>query len=206
MPESDAKSKITQTIDYYDREAENWSRAHHGDEQDSYWFEEMNRFHELLPTGKILEVGSGTGKDAAALISMGYDYVGTDASKGLLQLAKKRNPKATFHHKAVEELDFPDGSFDGFWTAATLLHIPKDKVDNALSTLGKQVRSRGIGFISVKQGEGEKIDEPTGRLFSFYSKDEFSGILVRNGYEVVESKVKPTEGETTWLIYFVKKQ
>lgn len=193
------------TVDYYDREAENWSTTHHGNNAGSYWEDEMGRFHELLPSGKILEIGSGTGRDAAALIAMGYDYIGTDASKGLLQMAKKRNPNASFFLKSVEELDFPEGNFDGFWTAATLLHIPKDRIGKALTTIRKQVKLGGIGFISVKQGEGEKIDEPTGRWFAYYSQGEFTDILGKNGYEVVESKVKPTEGDTTWLIYFVRK-
>lgn len=197
-------AKMKKTVDYYDREAENWASAHHGNETGSYWEDEMERFHGLLPAGKILEIGSGTGKDAAALIALGYNYVGTDASKGLLQMAKKRNPSASFFLKSVEELDFPEGEFDGFWTAATLLHIPKNKIDNALTTIRKQLKPSGIGFISVKQGEGEKVDEPTGRWFAYYGHGEFSDILSRNGYEVVESKVKPTEGETTWLIYFVR--
>lgn len=205
MTEANTAAKMSKTIDYYDREAESWSAAHHGNEADSYWEDEMGKFHELLPSGKILEIGSGTGKDAAALIAMGYDYVGTDASKGLLQMARKRNPKASFFLKGVEELDFPEDEFDGFWSAATLLHIPKDRIDNALTSIKKQIRPGGVGFISVKQGEGERVDKLTGRWFAYYSQGGFADILGRNGYEVVESKVKPTEGETTWLIYFVKK-
>ena len=63
-----------QTVGYYDKKAEDWATAHGGYEKTSYWQSEMERFHELLPSGKVLEIGSGTGKDAEALIAMGYDY------------------------------------------------------------------------------------------------------------------------------------
>ena len=69
----------------------------------------MEKYHELLPGGKVLEVGSGAGKEAAALIGMGYEYTGADASKGLIALAQQRNPTAAFKNVAVEELDFPGG-------------------------------------------------------------------------------------------------
>lgn len=196
----------SQTTDYYDHKAEDWISEHGGHEGESYWKAEMERFHELLPSGKVLEIGSGAGKDATALIGLGYNYIGTDASQGFLKIARKRNPKAIFIHKRVEDLDFSEGSFDGFWTAATLLHMPKDKIDQVLTTIKRQVKPGGIGFISVKQGEGEGIDEPTGRWFAYYSQEEFADVLKRNGYEVLEARIRPTEGKTTWLTYFIKTQ
>ena len=194
-----------QTIDYYDRNAERWVLSHGGGEGKSYWKEEISRFGELLlPGSKILEIGSGGGLEAAELVSMGYDYTGVDASQGLLKVARKRNPEAIFIHSRVEDLDFPESNFDGFWTAATLLHIPKNKIDRVLEIIKKQLRPGGIGFISLKQGEGEAIDEPNGRLFAYYTQSEFSDVLKRNGFEVLESKIRLTEGEITWLVFYVK--
>jgi len=81
------KKSEDKTVQYYDAHAEDWTRTHGGNIGHSYWKKEMAKFHELLPKGKVLEIGSGAGKDAAALIGIGYDYVGTDASRGLLKIA-----------------------------------------------------------------------------------------------------------------------
>ncbi len=192
-----------QTVGYYDRKADDWATVHHGFEEASYWQNEMERFHELLPSGKILEIGSGAGKDAESLIKMGYDYIGTDASEGLLRVAQKRNPQATFKYVGVHDLDFPEHEFDGFWTAATLLHIPKDRIDGALQKIKTQVKPDGVGFITMKAGAGEREDKETGRWFAYYSKDEFQGVLERNDFQVVEEKSRKGEKDW-WLCFWVK--
>lgn len=110
------------TIKTYDVHAEAWVSEH---SSSGFWAEEMKIFRELLPEGRIIEIGSGGGRDAKELIEMGYNYVGIDASEGLLKQARKVNPNATLEHKSVYDLDYPENYFNGFWTSATLLHIPK---------------------------------------------------------------------------------
>ncbi len=196
--------KEQKTIDYYDREAQNWSDAHGGNERESYWQREMDKLHELLPGGKVIEIGSGAGKDASALIRMGYDYAGTDASKGLIEVAKKRNPEAIFMNAAVDELDFPDDSFDGFWAAAVLLHIPKDRIDEALQSIKRVIKPGGYGFISMKAGAEERTDPQTDRWFAFYSQAGFGEALEKNGFEIADKETRKGEKDT-WLVYYVRK-
>lgn len=102
------------TNNYYDTHALEWAQAH-GDSDDTFWRQQMDVFHELLPTGNVLEIGSGTGRDAKALLKLGYTYTGTDISKGLLQLAQNRNPQAHFIRQSVYELSL-NTRFEGFWT------------------------------------------------------------------------------------------
>ena len=192
-----------QTVDFYDQKAEVWVAAHGGNEKTSSWQSEMERFHELLPSGKVLEIGSGAGKDAEALIKMGYEYTGTDASGGLIKIAQKRNPQATFRHVEVHELDIPEHKFDGFWTAATLLHIPKNRIDEALQRIKTQIKSGGIGFITMKAGAGEREDPETGRWYAFYSKEGFQAVLERNGFCVIEEKNRKGKKDW-WLCFWVK--
>lgn len=197
-----------QTMKTYDTSASDWTSKH---SSERFWGEEMDKFTQLLPTGKILEIGSGGGRDAKELIANGYEYTGTDVSQGLLEEARNANPNATFLHQSVYDLDFPNDTFDGFWASAVLLHIPKERIDEALGKLHNVVRNDGIGFISIKQGEGQKIeeDEPDmeekrTRLFAYWKDEEFQEVLNRNSFEVVETMVRPMSERTTWLIYLVK--
>ena len=188
------------TIKAYDDKASDWAAKH---SNAHFWGKEMDKFHQLLPEGKILEIGSGGGRDAKELIELGYEYTGIDVSEGLIAVAKKLNPNGKFFLKSLYELDFPENEFDGFWSSATLLHIPKERIKEVLQNIHQVIRKDGIGFISLKQGTGEKI-ESDNRLFAYYEKDEFKKILLQNGFEVLDISLNPMSEKTVWLVYLVK--
>ncbi len=197
--------KKVETVKYYDQAANSWSASHGGDDKESWWKDEMTRFNEYLPSGRILEIGSGVGKDAEALIRLGYDYTGTDASNGLLELARKRNPSATFIQRYAHEIDHSLGEFDGFWASAVLLHIPRDEMRDSLLAISSVIKNDGVGFITMKEGEDERVDEKTGRLFTYYKEEEFRDVLESTGFSVLEVGRRDTEKDN-WLIFYVKKE
>jgi ubiquinone/menaquinone biosynthesis C-methylase UbiE len=196
-----------QTIQAYDQNASAWAGSRN---QKGVWGDEKKKFFSYLPTGRIIEVGSGGGRDAKEFIEHGYDYTGTDISKGLLEEARKNNPGVPFTLQSVYELDFPDESFDGFWASAVLLHMPKDRIDEAIQSLRRVLKTQGIGFISLKKGDGEKFVEGDHvgitykRFFSFYQAPEFTEILKRNHFEILET-YEFDHSNKKWLAFFVKK-
>lgn len=110
-------------------------------------------------------------------------------------------------------LDFPPQSFDGFWSAASLLHIPKHNVVAVLSGIKNVIRPGGIGFIAIKEGYGEKIIQGPSpadrRFFAFYQPSEFQSVLVERGFEVLADyrammDYNPPKNLTIWLVYFVR--
>lgn len=196
------------TLNTYKEIAQEWIDEH-ADERISQ--KDLDTFFKYLPAGKILEIGAGGGRDAKRLLEKGYDYTGTDISDELLNVARKRLPQGKFITQSVYELDFPENTFDGFWCFAVLLHVPKFRINEALSKIYEVIKSGGVGFISVKQGEGEKIVEeetPSGqkykRFFAYYLPREFNKILEDNNFEVLKSEIRPVTQKTTWLVYIVK--
>lgn len=194
------------TLDAYEKNAASWSDSRN---VKGYWRVELDKFYNYLPSGKLLEVGSGGGRDAQEFIEKGYDYTGTDISKGLLAEARKNNPGVTFLELSLYELDFPVNTFDGFWACATLLHMPKERIDEALQSIRRVMKDGAIGAITLKKGEGERFVEGDHvgisykRFFSFYEEDEFKEILKRNDFTVLES-YETTHSNKLWLVFFVK--
>ena len=197
------------TIQAYSENAVEWVKEH---SDTNYWKEELATFKGLLPSGKILEIGCGGGRDAKVLISMGYDYIGTDISSEFVKVAKRLVKNGKFLCKSVYDLGFKDSKFDGFWASAVFLHIPKRRIDEALQDVVRVTRDNGLVFISVKQGKGEPIIEEVYigsnrnlKLFwAFYHKTEFDKVLKRNNLEVIMFNKWTISKRTTWLIYFVK--
>jgi SAM-dependent methyltransferase len=206
---SDLLPKEQTTKHTYDTLAKTWAVQH---DAKHFWAPEMQRFHELLPSGTILEIGAGGGRDGQELLALGYRYVGTDLSSGLLAVARKTLPNQELYEQSVYDLDFPDREkFDGFWTA-TLLHIPKSRIDEALQRIKTVIKPGGIGFISLKDGDDEqvRVDEFGGskfeRFFAYWRKDEFIETLKQNGYTLIDYTYHQDERKDRqpWHCFFVK--
>jgi SAM-dependent methyltransferase len=67
---------------------------------------EMNDWHSLL------DAGCGAGLFSNLVIQTGAQVIGVDASPGLLEVARLRNPEYSFLEEDLEALPFADNSFD----------------------------------------------------------------------------------------------
>ena len=161
----------------------------------------LSKFRQLLPAGRILEIGCGGGRTARWFVDNGYDYLGIDFSSGMLEQARRNNPGVRFEQTNVYDLDF-DQPFDGFWCAAVLLHIPKNRLGRALGAIHGNMNPDAYGLISIKEGAGEAV-ESDGRFQAYWSDKEFSERLGNSGYRVVERGATLTNG-IKWLEYIVQ--
>lgn len=193
------------TIDSYNANAHAFASSR---SDESSWLIEKQKLITFHPKGSIIDIGSGGGRDAKFFIRNGYEYVGIDYSDGLLHEARKINPGVQFYKQSVYQLDFPPNTFDLFWACAVLLHVPKQKMDTALQSISRVIKSGAVGCITLKKGEGERIvaGDHKGlnysRFFSFYEQDEFAAVLERNRFIIKESYVTD-HSHKKWLVYFV---
>jgi SAM-dependent methyltransferase len=61
--------------------------------------------------GKVLDIGCGAGRHSLYLQKKGFDVIGTDISPLAIKVCKARGLKKA-EIVAIEDLDFPQGSFD----------------------------------------------------------------------------------------------
>jgi SAM-dependent methyltransferase len=176
-----------------------------------FWVEEYKTFRNFLPKGKIIDLGCGGGRDSVWFEKNGYDYVGVDISEGMLTEARRRHPNTTFLMQSLYNLDFPKNSFDGFWSACSLLHIPKNKLSQVFNSVKPILKPGAIGFISIKQGTdtAEKNWHESGknRFFIYYGQKEFEEILKSQGFDILKINVRPPgkyDQDGTFLVFYVK--
>lgn len=202
LPEEETTKKA------YDKNAQAWvDSTKLGAHYD--WQPELHRFHQLLPRGSVLEIGMGNGEEGVKFLEMGYKYVGTDISKNMLKIARKKLPKQQLFLTSVHDLSFSE-KFDGFWACAVLLHIPKLRMSDALKRIKSVIKTGAIGFISLKDGQGEGLQRDIiggavfNRYFSYWSKTEFANLLKESGFDIIDYHYQPVSEKTRWHCFFVK--
>jgi len=82
--------------------------------------------HLDFPSGaRVLELGCGTGEDAAWLTARGVSVLATDISPGMLEVARRKAPDATFEVQDASDLAI-SGSFDGAFANFGVLNCVAD--------------------------------------------------------------------------------
>lgn len=115
-------------------------------------------------------------------------------------IAREKVPEAEFRKMDMRELDFPDQSFDGIWTAGSLQHVPRDEMDDLLSEFHRVLNDEGIFFADLREGKDELMEETDDygkrieRFMVYWKKEDFINRLEDQDFEVVDSKTV----EETW--------
>lgn len=192
-----------QTMVLYDQRGSEWLNYSGGKDRPSFWKAEMKMFEWSLPkNSNVLEIGCGPATDGKYLKEVGIGCVSVDFSKTMLGIAKEVDKKSKLAQMDNYNLGFSDNSFNGFWASATLLHM--EKVDLALSELNRVTVNKGIGFISMKEGEGESIDPKTGFYFKYYNHSVFSDKLKSNNFEILRAAKRKGTPSHDYLAYLVR--
>ena len=202
--------KSKQAISVYDKIARPYA------EEFSNPSEYLNEFLELLPkNAKILDVGCGVGVDSGFVNSKGFEVIGLDLSKEMLNLAKEKFPKIDFREQDVRELEFPPESFDGIIASCSLIHIPKNDVPSLVEKFSQILSDNGAIYIALQGGKSEEIfiDEPfkpDEKLFlNIISFEEIKKLLVKNGFSIVkkyEREPKSKEELNYTKLYVIAKK
>jgi ubiquinone/menaquinone biosynthesis C-methylase UbiE len=150
--------------------------------------QQLDEFIALLEPGdKVLDLGCGSGRDAEYLSRAGLQVVGVDLSEGLIAEAKKRRPELTFQVMNMENLNFPQESFDGIWSKLAILHVERANLPSAISAAYKLLKPNGILYLETKAGTGEGY-EPVSfssneeRYFIYYELEELLTLLKEAGF------------------------
>jgi SAM-dependent methyltransferase len=141
-------------------------------------------FASVKPGGRVLDLGSGSGRDLKVMRERGFDPLGIDGAPSLVKLAAEFSG-ANCVVMRFEDLSFDD-EFDGAWACASLLHLPKRELPLVLKRVFNALTEDGAFFLSVKVGDGETV-LPDGRRFSYYRPLELHRLLEEVGFCVDQS-------------------
>lgn len=138
-------------------------------------------------TGKVLDVGSGPGRDALVMQEYGIDVTCLDASVAMVKMSQAKALKTI--KGDFMNLPFENESFQGVWAYTSLLHVPKNEIDKAMDEISRVLKPRGIFGLGMIEGDFNGYRESSGvnmlRWFSFYTREEIEKLLKNHGFDII---------------------
>jgi SAM-dependent methyltransferase len=141
---------------------------------------------------RVLDIGSGTGRDLQILLNQGCDAYGAEPSSSMRDTAVKHNVKLAGRmvDAGLPELGKPfGGNFDGITCTAVLMHLPKAEQLDAAMAIRNNLKVNGVLLLSFPVSrtglDGQDRDE-FGRLFTAIDPDETQLLFERIGFALEE--------------------
>jgi ubiquinone/menaquinone biosynthesis C-methylase UbiE len=103
---------------------------------------------KYLATGaKVLEGGCGIGQNVWGLQRIGYEVWGIDKAAHTLELVRRLEPELRLSIGDVQSLEFPDASFDGYWSLGVIEHFWSGYT-SIICEMARVLRSGGYLFLT----------------------------------------------------------
>jgi len=154
---------------------------------------------------RVLEIGSGPGRDAAALEEAGLRVRRTDVSRGFVGLLREAGFRADVVDPLTDDLTDPDDPtpYDGVWANACLLHVARADLPTVLGRLASVTRPGGLLKVSLKEGDGAcwsthgNVSGP--RYFTFWREEPLRAVLDAAGWDVRDLVRESGQRGESWL-------
>jgi len=149
----------------------------------------------FAPGDRILDVGSGSGRDLAALVSEGFTAYGVEPSAAMREQALHAYPElgGLLHEgelpgPLVGLADKLGGPFDGVVCSAVLQHLPRPELFDAVFSLRGVLRPGGRLLVSIpveRPGLDAQGRDALGRLFTGVTSGELELLCQRVGFRTI---------------------
>jgi hypothetical protein len=174
----------------------------------------IDRLVALVPPGaRVLEIGTGGGRDAQALEAAGLRVRRTDVSASFAERLRAQGYAADVLDPLTDDLDdpaAPGAPYDAVWAEASLLHVARGDLRTVLRRLAEATRPDGLLFASFKEGDGEGWSihghVPAPRFFTYWHEPALREALEEAGWAVQHVGRSPGVNGPEWLLVLASRR
>ncbi len=179
------KNQILKTIQYYEKETKNLIKSYNN--ADMSIFQQFINDNVTL-TGKIIDIGCGSGRDLEYFLSKGFNIYGVDANKYFIKEVKNRFPKFknNFVTSSLPKLDIPFNNFNVAILVAVWMHIPKEEQEKSIKSIVSIMKEQSQIVFSYSIEDRDKSEE---RFFEKLNENDLVHLFSKYGYSLKNSVV-----------------
>lgn len=187
------------TIEHYERSAREYAREI-DPHPPAFRAAALQRLVSLLPAdATVLEVGSGTGRDADHLEGLGVAVRRTDAVRAFAEIQAERGKQVALVDVVSDDLG---GPYDGVLSMCVLMHVPGDRIDDVLRKVAAALRPGGAFLVSVREGKGVSAGPAP---MTFWSREAFAARLTLAGFAVEWYDIEVDCDGDRWLTFLARR-
>jgi SAM-dependent methyltransferase len=171
----------------------------------------ISTYFELAFDGgsKVLDIGSGSGRDLALLRQKGFDAYGIEPNDSMRAFAVQNHPELKARLKPGS-LPLPGnpfgGQFDGIVCSAVLMHIPEAQLPGSLESMRKVLKPDGRVLFSLPSMRPDLLEDDRdrdGRFFRNHSPALIGAILKAFGFSriALDSQASSVFPDIRWTIF-----
>jgi SAM-dependent methyltransferase len=183
------------------------------------------RLLATFPAGyRLLEIGCGSGREAAFLFSSGYEVHCIEPSQMMIEKALQYHPDlegrifegavpgnvpehilSRVADSGTENLNGTGQHYDGIYAVASLMHLSEEELTAAFELLYSALKPGGCFLFSVpltRPDISASGYDSKGRYFLLLSTEEWTGHLEKVGFSHIDSATNPDgmgRRSVTWL-------
>jgi 2-polyprenyl-3-methyl-5-hydroxy-6-metoxy-1,4-benzoquinol methylase len=160
----------------------------------------LRRLVQCLPMGgSVLEIGSGTGRDADFIESLGALVRRTDATPAFIHLMAERGKQADLLNVMTDELGGPYG---GVLAMGVLIHVDREQTDAVLRKIQAALQPGGAFLVAMRKGTGET----SGNYHTvLWTRDQFAARLAAAGLSVAWDADSLGRDGNEWVTFLARR-
>lgn len=165
---------------------------------------------ELMPSGKVLEIGAGAGRNTLFLASKGYEVRAIDISAlAVERLGKRATERGLVLETAVSDIAEEElqDDYDAIICTFTFHHLTKEDAQAVIKKMQRHTKLQGFNIITTftKNGDFYKA-HPDTTNFYLDNKDQLEHLyegwrLIRSFEKKGQARALDTEGNPQYNVF-----
>ncbi len=145
-------------------------------------------FKSMLRDSRVVDLGSGPGRDAEYLRNLGMDVTCIDGAESMIHVTERKGFRSILKDIRSEDLNLAE--FDGVWAYSSFIHISDSEAKKVLNRVSDNMHSGTILFLGLIEGMGSEIVNFSGsdfvRMFQYYNEKSLGDIMENTGFKLIK--------------------